>query len=140
METIKEKKGSFFSGFSYILWTLFFVGYSSFILTEHRLLCSVLCLLSCLGFIVLGSSVSTYTKEEKDIITDVKDARWFIEPEENDELSNRKINALVSFFRSRKKEMGWKGVNEILRDYDYWGDDLWQDAARIRERKRLWEK
>ena len=100
---------------------------------------SGICLFSTLVFIMLASSLTAYTGEESFIITDVKDAKRLIEWK-GDELSDRKVNDLVSLFRSRKKEMGWKGVVEILRDYDYWGDDLWQDAASIRERKRLWEK
>lgn len=88
---------------------------------------------------MLASSLTTYTEEESFIITDVKDARRLIEWK-GDELSDRKVNELVSLFRSRKKEMGWKGVIGILRNYDYWEDDLWKDAASIHERKRLWEK
>lgn len=138
MEAIRRKKDSFFSGFSYLLGILFFVTYSIIILRDHAILSSI-CLFSTLVFIMLASSLTAYTGEESFIITDVKDAKRLIEWK-GDELSDRKVNDLVSLFRSRKKEMGWKGVIEILRDYDYWGDDLWQDAARIRERKRLWEK
>ena len=138
MEAIRRKKDSFFSGFSYIFGILFFVGYSIIILTDYALL-SGICLFSTLIFIILASSLTAYTGEESFIITDVKDAKRLIEWK-GDELSDRKVNELVSLFRSRKKEMGWKGVIEILRDYDYWEDDLWKDAASIRERKRLWEK
>jgi hypothetical protein len=138
MEAIRRKKDSFFSGFSYLLGILFFVTYSIIILRDYAIL-SGICLFSTLVFIMLASSLTAYTGEESFIITDVKDAKRLIEWK-GDELSDRKVNDLVSLFRSRKKEMGWKGVVEILRDYDYWGDDLWQDAASIRERKRLWEK
>ena len=138
METIRRKKDSFFSGFSYLLGILFFVAYSSIILRDHAILFSI-CLFSTLAFLMLASSLTTYTEEESFIITDVKDARRLIEWK-GDEFSDRKVNELVSLFRSRKKEMGWKGVIEILRDYDYWEDDLWKDAASIHERKRLWEK
>lgn len=138
MEKIRRKKDSFFSGFSYLLGILFFVAYSSIILRDHAILFSI-CLFSTLAFLMLASSLTTYTEEESFIITDVKDARRLIEWK-GDEFSDRKVNELVSLFRSRKKEMGWKGVIEILRDYDYWEDDLWKDAASIHERKRLWEK
>ena len=138
METIRRKKDSFISGFSYLLGILFFVAYSSIILRDHAILFSI-CLFSTLAFLMLASSLTTYTEEESFIITDVKDARRLIEWK-GDEFSDRKVNELVSLFRSRKKEMGWKGVIEILRDYDYWEDDLWKDAASIHERKRLWEK
>ena len=138
MEAIRRKKDSFFSGFSYLLGILFFVTYSIIILRDYAIL-SGICLFSTLVFIMLASSLTAYTGEESFIITDVKDAKRLIEWK-GDELSDRKVNDLVSLFRSRKKEMGWKGVVKILRDYDYWGDDLWQDAASIRERKRLWEK
>lgn len=138
MEAIRRKKDSFFSGFSYLLGILFFVAYSSIILRDHAILFSI-CLFSTLAFLMLASSLTTYTEEESFIITDVKDARRLIEWK-GDEFSDRKVNELVSLFRSRKKEMGWKGVIEILRDYDYWEDDLWKDAASIHERKRLWEK
>ena len=138
METIRRKKDSVFAGFSYLLGILFFVAYSSIILRDHAILFSI-CLFSTLAFLMLASSLTTYTEEESFIITDVKDARRLIEWK-GDEFSDRKVNELVSLFRSRKKEMGWKGVIEILRDYDYWEDDLWKDAASIHERKRLWEK
>lgn len=138
MENIRIKKDSFFSGFSCLLGMLFFVAYSIIILTNHAILTGV-CLFSVLPFIMLASFLTTYTGEESNIITDVKDARRLIEWK-GDELSDRKVNELVSLFRSRKKKMGWKGVIEILNDYDYGEDKLWQDAARNYERKRLWEK
>lgn len=133
MEAIKRKKESLFLGFLFGI--LFFVVYSGIILTGHTFLRDI-CFVSSMAFILL---VTTYAKEEKSIITDVESARELIESK-GDDFDDRKVNDLVSLFRSRKKEMGWKGVIEISRDYDYWGDDLWQDAASIRERKRLWEK
>lgn len=82
---------------------------------------------------------ATYAKEEKSIITDVESARELIESKGED-FDDRKVNALVSLFRSRKKDMGWKEVFEILRDYDYDEDILWQVEEKKYERKRLWEK
>lgn len=69
----------------------------------------------------------------------MESARELIESK-GEKSNDRKVNALVSLFRSRKKEMGWREVHEILRDYDYDKDDLWQDAEKKYERKRLWEK
>jgi len=89
--------------------------------------------------ILLASSLATYAGEGRCIIKDVESAMLVIEWS-GDEPCSGKANALVSLFRSRKREMGWRKVTDILIDYDYWEDDLWKDAARIRERKRLWEK
>ena len=134
MEAIRRKKDSFFSGFSYLLGILFFATYSIIILRVHAIL-SGICLFSTLVFIMLASSLTAYTGEESFIITDVKDARRLIEWK-GDELSDRKVNDLVSLFRSRKNEMGWHKVIDILDNYDYDEASLWNDV----ERKRLWEK
>lgn len=81
---------------------------------------------------------SNICKKEKSIITDVESARELIEIIESkgDTYDDRKVNALVSFFRSRKNEMGWHKVIDILVNYDYDEASLWNDV----ERKRLWEK
>lgn len=133
METIKRKKESLFLGF--LLGILFFAVYSGIILTGHTFLRDI-CFISGMASILLAA---TYTKEEKSIITDVESARELIESKGED-FDDRKVNALVSLFRSRKKDMGWKEVFEILRDYDYDEDILWQVEEKKYERKRLWEK
>lgn len=133
METIKRKKESLFLGF--LLGILFFVVYSGIILTGHTFLRDI-CFISSMASILLAA---TYAKEEKSIITDVESARELIESKGED-FDDRKVNALVSLFRSRKKDMGWKEVFEILRDYDYDEDILWQVEEKKYERKRLWEK
>ena len=133
METIKRKKESLFLGF--LLGILFFVVYSGIILTGHTFLRDI-CFISSMASILLAA---TYAKEEKSIITDVESARKLIESKGED-FDDRKVNALVSLFRSRKKDMGWKEVFEILRDYDYDEDILWQVEEKKYERKRLWEK
>lgn len=139
METITRKKKSFFLNF--LLGILFFVVYSSIILTEHTLLYDI-CFISSMASILLVSSLKTYTEEEGDIITDFESARELIESieGESEKFNDRKANALVSLFRSRKNEMGWRKVSDILEDYDYDEAILWNDVARIHERKRQWEK
>ena len=136
METITRKKKSFF--LSFLLGILFFVVYSSIILTEHTLLHDI-CFISSMASILLASSLATYAGEGRHIIKDVESATLVIKWS-GDEPSSGKVNSLVSLFRSRKREMGWRKVTDILIDYDYWEDDLWKDAASIRERKTLWEK
>ena len=136
MEAITRKKKSLCSGF--LLGISFFVAYSITILTNHTFL-SIFCLILSMAFTLPASSLATYTEEESGIITDLESARELIESK-GEKSNDRKVNALVSLFRSRKKEMGWREVHEILRDYDYDKDDLWQDAEKKYERKRLWEK
>lgn len=136
IETISRKKESFF--LSFLLGILFFMVYSGIILTEHTFFRDI-CLVSCLASILLVSSLATYAGEGRRVIKDVEGARLVIEWS-GDELCDSKVNALVSLFRSRKREMGWRKVTDILIDYDYWGDELWRDAARNYERRRLWEK
>ena len=126
METIKRKKESLFLGF--LLGILFFAVYSGIILTRHTFLRDI-CFISGMASILLSA---TYAK-------DVESARELIESKGED-FDDRKVNALVSLFRSRKKDMGWKEVFEILRDYDYDEDILWQVEEKKYERKRLWEK
>lgn len=132
MEAISRKKKSFYSGF--LLGISFFVAYSITILTEHTFL-SIFCLISSMAFTLLASSLAAYTEEESGIITDLESAREVIESK-GEKSNDRKVNALVSLFRSRKNEMGWREVSDILEDYEYDEACLWQDA----ERKRLWEK
>ena len=132
MEDIRRKKETFFLGF--LSGVLFFIVYSGIILTEHTFLHDI-CLVSSMTSILLAA---TYAKKEKSIITDVESARELIEIIESkgDNYDDRKVNALVSFFRSRKNEMGWHKVIDILDNYDYDEASLWNDV----ERKRLWEK
>lgn len=139
MEAISRKKETSFLRF--LSGILFFIVYSGIILTEHTFLRDI-CVISCLASILLVSSLKAYAEEEGGIITDLESARELIEiiEGEGEKSNDRKANALVSLFRSRKKEMGWREVREILRDYDYDKDDLWQDAEKKSERKRLWEK
>lgn len=132
METITRKKKSFFLNF--LLGILFFVVYSGIILAEHTFLRDI-CFISSMASILLAA---TYAKEERSIIKDVESAMMVIKWS-GDEPSSSKVNSLISLFRSRKREAGWRKVTDILIDYDYWEDDLWKDAARICERKRLWE-
>lgn len=132
METIKRKKESLFLGF--LLGILFFAVYSGIILTGHTFLRDI-CFISGMASILLAA---TYAKKEKSIITDVESARELIESKGED-FDNRKVNALVSLFRSRKKEMGWHKVIDILDSYDYDEGTLWQNEAKKYERKRLWE-
>lgn len=136
MEDISRKKESFF--LSFLSGILFFIVYSGIILTEHTFLRDI-CVVLSLASILLVSFLITYAGEGRCIIKDVEGAMLVIEWS-GDESSDSKVNALVSLFRSRKKEMGWREVREILRDYDYDKDDLWQDAEKKSERKRLWEK
>ena len=140
-EDIRIKKDSFFSGFSYIYGIFFYIGYTMTILTEHMLLRGILCLISVPVYLILAPSLEAYTEEEKSIITDVESARELIEitGSEGEKYNDREVNALVSLFRSRKKEMGWHKVIDILDSYDYDEDTLWQNEAKKYERKRLWE-
>lgn len=139
IETISRKKESFFLNF--LSGILFFVVYSGIILREHTFLRDI-CVISCLTSILLVSSLKAYTEEEGGIITDLENARELIESieGESEKFNDRKANALVSLFRSRKNEMGWRKVSDILEDYDYDEAILWNDVARIHERKRQWEK
>ena len=126
METITRKKKSFFLNF--LLGILFFVVYSGIILREHTFLRDI-CLISSMASILLVSSLATYAGEGRRIIKDVEGAMLVIEWG-GDEPSDSKVNALVSLFRSRKREMGWRKVTDILIDYDYRGNELWRDVAR----------
>lgn len=132
METITRKKKSFF--LSFLLGILFFMVYSGIILTEHTFLRDI-CLISSMASILLVSSLATYAGEGRRVIKDVEGARLVIEWS-GDEPSVSKVNALVSLFRSRKREMGWRKVTDILIDYDYWEDELWKDVARTGEGER----
>lgn len=89
--------------------------------------------------ILLVSFLITYAGDGRRIITDVESARRLIEWN-GDEPSSEKVNALVSLFRSRRREMGWEKVIDILIDYDYDEASLWNDAEKKYERKGLWEK
>ena len=139
METITRKKKSFF--LSFLLGILFFVVYSSIILTGHTFLRDI-CFISSMASILLASSLATYAGEGRRIIKDVESARELIESieGESEKFNDRKANALVSLFRSRKNEVGWHKVIDILDSYDYDEDTLWQNEAKKYERKRLWEK
>ena len=139
MEAITRKKKSLCSGF--LLGISFFVAYSITILTDHTFL-SIFCLILSMAFTLPASSLATYTEEESGIITDLESARELIEiiEGESEKFNDRKANALVSFFHSRKNEMGWREVADILEDYDYDEDSLWNDVEKKCERKRLWEK
>lgn len=138
-ENISKKRNLFFLGF--LLGISFFLVYSGIILTEHTFLRDICCI-SSLASILLVSSLKAYTEEEGGIITDSENARELIESieGESEKFNDRKANALVSLFRSRKKEMGWHKVIDILDSYDYDEDTLWQNEAKKYERKRLWEK
>lgn len=137
METITRKKKSFF--LSFLLGILFFVVYSSIILTGHTFLRDI-CFISSMASILLASSLATYAGEGRRIIKEVESARELIEitGSEGEKYNDREVNALVSLFRSRKKEMGWKEVLDILDNYDY-DENLWQEVEKKNERKRLWE-
>lgn len=130
IETIRRKKETFFLNF--LLGILFFIVYSGIILTDYTFLRDI-CFIMSLVSILLAA---TYRKkEERDIIKDVEGAMLVIEWS-GEEPSGSKVNALVSFFRSRKNEMGWHKVIDILDNYDYDEASLWNDV----ERKRLREK
>ena len=113
IETASRKKESFFLNFLFGI--LFFIVYSGIILTEHTFLRDI-CVISCLASILLVSSLKAYIKEEGDIITNLESARELVEIIESkgEASDDGKVNALVLLFRSRKNEMGWREVADIL--------------------------
>ena len=100
METITRKKKSFF--LSFLLGILFFVVYSSIILTGHTFLRDI-CFILSMASILLASSLATYAGEGRHIIKEVESARELIEitGSEGEKYNDREVNALVSLFRSR---------------------------------------
>ena len=115
-----QKKISFMNFFSPLLGGIYFLGYSALIFMHNQKYYETFIVLSIPVAIAISfrtlSSLSL-PSDEKALWNEIKSARQFLKKlgEKDD---NVNVNALVSLFRSRREEMGWSEIGEML-DSEY---------------------
>ena len=126
-----QKKISFMNFFSPLLGGIYFLGYSALIFMHNQKYYETFIVFSIPVAIAISfrtlSSLSL-SSDEKALQNEIKSARKFLD-EAGGKDDSVKINALVSLFRSKRKEMGWSEICEMLSDSEYVKETLgkpWQ--------------
>lgn len=137
MDFIIEKKNPPANFCLFLSGVTFFAIYSGIMLEQEYYQFLLFLIILALLSVFYANFIFSLSKDEEALWNEIQEAREFLE-KLGEKDSNVKVNALVSLFRSRRKEMGWSEMGGMLSDREYVEKTLHQAASK--ERKKAWEK
>ena len=135
MDFIMDKKNPSANFCFFLSGATFFEVYSGIMLGQeyYQFLLSLIILVLLSTF--YAKFISSLSKDEEALWNQIQEARKFLE-ETGRKDDNATVNALVSFYRSKKEKTGWNEKGEMLSGGEYVEEALKQAANK--ERQKLW--